>query len=163
MHGRRSVDQHEWRRPLRGDWLIRLEEAVLDATQVVVVAHNLGCILLAAWAAHSRLTDRVRAALLVAPLDVEAPAVRERLPSWSPIERQRLPFKSWMTGPEIQSDKAEPSDPKPVGTFDPVWAQALAETCGAQWITPQARPKHFAEPSSDWPQGQALLHELLKD
>lgn len=163
MSGRRCVDQHDWQRPLRGDWLIRLEEAVLDAAHVVLVAHNLGCIQLAAWAAHSGLTDRVRAALLVAPLDVETPAARERLPSWSPIVRQRLPFTSWMVGPENQSDRVESKAPKPNGVFNPVWAQALAESWGAQWIAQQAATQPPAEQLSDWPQGQALLHELMKD
>jgi hypothetical protein len=68
-----------------------------------------------------------------------------------------------MTGPEIQRDKAEPTAPKPVGTFDPVWAQALAENWGAQWMAPQAPPVYFAEQSSGWPQGQSLLQELMKD
>lgn len=167
LPGRRCVDQHEWRRPLRGDWLVRLEEAVLDAAHVVLVAHNVGCIQLAAWAAHSQQTHRVRAALLVAPLDVEAPAVRERLPSWSPIARQRLPFKSWMIGPESQSDNAEPAISKPMGTWDPEWAQALAKTWGSlwkpQWVAPQACAKHLPEQPGDWPRGQALLHELMKD
>ena len=163
MSGRRCVDQHDWQRPLRGDWLIRLEEAVLDAAHVVLVAHNLGCIQLSAWAAHSRLTDRVRAALLVAPLDVETVAVRQRLPTWSPIERQRLPFTSWMVGPEHQSDQVEPNAPMQSDTFDSVWAQALAESWGAHWIAQRAAPKPPAKQPSDWPQGQALLHELMKD
>jgi predicted alpha/beta hydrolase family esterase len=165
MPGMRCVDQHEWQRPLRGDWLIRLEEAVLDAAHVVLVAHNLGCIQLAAWAAHSQQTHRVRAALLVAPLDVEAPAVRERLPSWSPIERQRLPFKSWMIGPASQGDNA-PAIAKKNVAWDTEWAQALATTWGAQWLepwdAPQVSAKHISEQRSDWPLGQALLHELMK-
>lgn len=167
MPGRRCVEQHDWQRPLRGDWLIRLEEAVLDAAldaaHVVLVAHNLGCIQLSAWAAHSGLTDRVRAALLVAPLDVENPAVRERLPTWSPIVRQRLPFTSWMVGPEHQNDQVELKAPIQSGTLDPAWAQALAENWGAQWITHRSAPKPPAEQPSDWPQGQALLHKMMKD
>lgn len=143
--------------------MIRLEEAVLDAAHVVLVAHNLGCIQLSAWAAHSRLTDRVRAALLVAPLDVETVAVRQRLPTWSPIERQRLPFTSWMVGPEHQSDQVEPNAPMQSDTFDSVWAQALAESWGAHWIAQRAAPKPPAKQPSDWPQGQALLYELMKD
>ena len=48
------VQQHDWQRPLRGDWLIQLEEAVLAAPEpVVLVAHSLGCIQVAAWAAHT--------------------------------------------------------------------------------------------------------------
>jgi predicted alpha/beta hydrolase family esterase len=143
--------------------LIRLEEAVLDAAHVVLVAYNLGCIQLSAWAAHSRLTDRVRAALLVAPLDVETPAVRERLPSWSPIVRQRLPFTSWMVGSEQPSDPVEPKAPKRGGTLDPQWAQALAASWGANWISQRAAPKPPAKQPGDWPLGQALLHELMKD
>jgi hypothetical protein len=31
VHGDRRVEQHEWMRPLRGDWSARLEEEVLAA------------------------------------------------------------------------------------------------------------------------------------
>jgi predicted alpha/beta hydrolase family esterase len=41
-HGYTVVDQHDWLRPLRGDWLMRLEEAVLEAPgAVALVAHGL--------------------------------------------------------------------------------------------------------------------------
>ena len=52
-HGYPRVEQHDWMRPLRGDWSARLEETVVDADgPVVLVAHSLGCILTAWWAAH---------------------------------------------------------------------------------------------------------------
>ena len=93
LHGYSRVQQHDWMRPLRGDWLMQLEEALLRCdAPAVLVAHSLGCIQVGAWAAHSRHTHRVRAALLVAPGDVEREALRPVLPSWSPIVRQRLPF-----------------------------------------------------------------------
>ena len=56
------------------------------------MAHSLGCQLVAAWAAHSRKTARVRAALLVAPPDVEREELQGALHSFTPIVRQRLPF-----------------------------------------------------------------------
>ena len=60
VHGDRRVEQHDWMRPKRGDWSARLEDEVLAAPgPVVLVAHSLGCILVAAWAAHSRHTGRV--------------------------------------------------------------------------------------------------------
>ena len=31
LHGYHRVDQHDWMRPLRGDWSARLEETVADA------------------------------------------------------------------------------------------------------------------------------------
>jgi predicted alpha/beta hydrolase family esterase len=95
-HGYSRVEQHEWMTPLRGDWVARLEEVVLSRDEpAVLVAHSLGCILTAAWAAHSNNTHRVKAALLVAPGDVERPEIRERLASWSPLERARLFGHAW--------------------------------------------------------------------
>src|SRR6478609_9155643 len=98
-HGYRRVEQHDWKRPLRGDWVARLEDMVLSCDEpAVLVAHSLGCILVAAWAAHSRNTQRVKSALLVAPGDAERAGIREQLPTWSPIELQPLPFPSVLIG-----------------------------------------------------------------
>ena len=96
-HGYQRVEQHDWLRPLRGDWTARLEEVLLDTAAggrgpAVLVAHSLGCMLVAAWAAHSRNTQRVKAALLVAPPDVERADLREVLPGWSTMPLQALPF-----------------------------------------------------------------------
>ncbi|MEO6626825.1 MAG: alpha/beta hydrolase, partial [Burkholderiaceae bacterium] len=71
-HGYLRVVQHDWMHPLRGDWIARLEEVVLAqsaAGTIVFAAHSLGCLLVAAWAAHSRHTALVQGALLVAPGD----------------------------------------------------------------------------------------------
>ena len=56
------LEQHDWMRPLRGDWIARLEEVLLNHAATnpqpcVLVAHSLGCLLMAAWAAHSRLNS----------------------------------------------------------------------------------------------------------
>ena len=92
-HGYQRVDQHDWQRPLRGDWIARLEDVLLGCTQpAVLVAHSLGCIHAAAWAAHSKNTHCVKAALLVAPPDTERCDVQHLLPSWSPVPLQKLPF-----------------------------------------------------------------------
>ena len=89
QYGYQRVEQHDWARPLRGDWTARLEDVVLDAGgPVVLVAHSLGCILVAWWAAHSANAHRVHAALLVAPGDVERADVRAQLPGWAPIATQ---------------------------------------------------------------------------
>ena len=53
-HGYQRVQQHNWQQPLRGDWTVQLNEAVLAApTAVVLVAHSLGCILMGWWARHA--------------------------------------------------------------------------------------------------------------
>lgn len=151
LHGFRRVQQHDWMRPLRGDWLIQLEEAVLAATRpVVLVAHSLGCIQTAAWASISQQTHRVRAALLVAPGDVEQADVRPLLPTWQPIALQRLPFASSLVG----------SHNDPYCCFER--AQALAQAWGST-LHDMGDAGHInAETGlADWPQGMALLHDLL--
>ena len=88
-HGYVRVEQHDWMTPLRGDWITRLEDVIASLpgprdAPVVLVAHSLGCILAAAWASISHQVHRVRAALLVAPGDVERPALRGTLQAAPP-------------------------------------------------------------------------------
>ena len=153
LHGYTVVEQNDWLQPRRGDWLARLDEVVIDAPgSVVLAAHSLGCILVAAWASFSRHTARVRGALLVAPGDVEAPEMPDRFPGWTPIVRQRLPFKSILVG--SQNDPYCAADR----------AQALARDWGAQWVDLGAAGHINADSSlGDWPRGHALLQTLQKD
>lgn len=104
-HGYRRVEQHDWMRPLRGDWIARLQDTVLDLeadrapdapAHIVLVAHSLGCQLVAAWAAHSSLSHRIRGALLVAPGDPQRDELAAVLTSWSPLVLQPLPFPAVM-------------------------------------------------------------------
>ena len=152
-HGYRVVEQNNWLHPLRGDWMARLDESVIDAPgPVVLVAHSLGCILVAAWASVSRHTARVRGALLVAPGDTEAPELSHRLPGWSPVVRQALPFKSILVGSQ--------NDPYCTAAR----AHSLAQDWRADWVDMGACGHINADSSlGDWPEGHALLHNLLKE
>jgi predicted alpha/beta hydrolase family esterase len=148
--GYTRVQQHSWDTPLRGDWMAQLEEAVLAHDSSVLVAHSLACILVAAWAAHSRNTHRVKAALLVAPSDVERPEMQYMLYSWSPIVRERLPFASTLVS----------SRNDPYCSF--MRASALAHAWGSRLVDMGACGHINADAHlGDWPQGQALLDELL--
>ena len=152
-HSYRRVDQHDWMTPQRGDWMARLEDVVLAADgPVVLVAHSLGCMLTAAWAAHSKNSARVRGALLVAPGDPEREALRSLLPSWSPVVRQRLPFPAILVG----------SRDDPYCTFER--AQGFAADWGARLID-LGNAGHINADSGlgDWLQGHAWLAELMKD
>ena len=93
-HGYTRVEQHDWQRPLRGDWIARLEDVLLDCSEpAVLVAHSLGCLTVAAWAAHSKNTHLVKAALLVAPPDTAREDIGHMLPGWA-VAMQTLPFKT---------------------------------------------------------------------
>ena len=152
-HGYRRVEQHDWLNPLRGDWVARLEDVVLSCDEpAVLVAHSLGCILVAAWAAYSRNTHRVKAALLVAPGDVERPEVREQLPSWTPIELRALPFRSVLV--------ASRNDP-----FCALErARLFAHAWGSQFMD-HGEAGHINADSglASGPEGHVLLQDLMKD
>ena len=100
LHGVEQVQQHDWQRPLRGDWMMQLEEMVLRHPRVVLVADQLACHLVAAWAAHSRLTNRVLAAWLVATPALARTEDKVCLPSWFPVVRKPMPFPAWSIAAE---------------------------------------------------------------
>ncbi len=150
-YGYQRVEQHDWQRPLRGDWIARLDEVLLQSpVPAVLVAHSLGCIQVAAWAAHSRHTARVKAAFLVAPGDAEQESLRGPLHSWSPIALQTLPFQSLL----LHAD----NDPY----CSTERARYFAQNWGAQYLGYGAYGHINAESGlGDWPQGQALLQGLI--
>jgi predicted alpha/beta hydrolase family esterase len=158
QYGYLRVEQHDWMRPLRGDWVARLEEVLLERTVlaqgdtlpgVVLAAHSLGCMLVAAWAKHSRHSALVRGALLVAPGDPQRESLRAVLSSWSPIVMQPLPFRSTLV--------ASHNDPycsfERASEFAAAWGSGLVDCgdCG-----------HVNADSGLglWPQGHRLLRDL---
>lgn len=152
-HGFERVQQSDWQWPRRGDWMSRLEEVLLadaDAARPVwLVAHSLGCQLVAAWAAHSQCTARVRGALLVAPPDTEREDTPPQLHNWRPMLRQRLPFAATVLFSE--------DDP----FCHPTRAQGLAQSWGAAAHSVGAAGHINGESGlGDWPAGLARLQAL---
>jgi len=150
-HGYQRVEQHDWMTPLRGDWITRLEEVVLQQDgPAVLVAHSLGCVLTAAWAALSTNVHRVRAALLVAPGDVEQTELRGPLRSWAPIELRPLPFPSVLVAshddPYCRFERAE--------RFAQAWGSRLVDAGHAGHLNADSG-------LGDWPEGHAHLQALL--
>ncbi|KJK55478.1 RBBP9/YdeN family alpha/beta hydrolase [Saccharothrix sp. ST-888] len=149
----RRVEQGDWDHPSLGDWVDTLDRAVIRALAdgpgpVVLVAHSLGCTTVAHWAAaHSR---PVRAALLVAPPDIETAEVPE-LFGFRPIPRQPLPFPSLL---------ASSSDDPWCSTER---ARAFADSWGSAFVDAGAHG-HLNSDSGlgDWPEGRELLARLLE-
>ncbi|NDY93188.1 RBBP9/YdeN family alpha/beta hydrolase [Ideonella livida] len=151
LHGDERVLQDDWMWPRRGDWMARLDEVLLqDRRPVALVAHSLGCQLVAAWAAHSRHTARVQAALLVAPPDTEHAETPPQLHNWRPIVRRPLPF------PAVAVTSSD----------DPYCSPARAAQLVADWgaVHLEAGPLGHLNGESglgDWPEGRAVLTRLL--
>jgi hypothetical protein len=120
------------------------------SASAVLVAHSLGCMLVAAWASHSRNTHRVKAALLVAPSDVEQEALRPVLASWSPVPLHPLPFKSSLVA----------------SRDDPFCSFARAQVFAAAWGSTRVDAGAAGHVNADsglgaWPWGQDVLNELI--
>ena len=123
LHAYHRVEQHDWMRPLRGDWSARLEETVADACgPVLLVAHSLGCILSAWWAARTRLAAMVCCAFLVVSGDGGRPERAAQIHGWAPIALQPLPFPALLVG----------SRNDPYCSFER--AEALAQAWGARFV-----------------------------
>ena len=150
-HGDQRVEQDDWWQPRRGDWMARLDEVLagdgrLAEAPALLVAHSLGCHLVAAWAAHSRHRSRVAGALLVAPPDTARDDFPPQLHSWRAAVRQPLPFAA----------VAVLSRDDPFADF--AAGEALARDWGASVLDAGARG-HLNSDSGlgDWPEGRALL------
>jgi hypothetical protein len=159
-HGYRRVEQHDWMRPLRGDWITRLQDVVLDLEQgrapdaparIVLVAHSLGCQLVAAWAAASGLGHRIQSAFLVAPGDPQVDAIAATLASWSPVVLQALPFPSVVLAsrddPYCRFDRAQ--------QFAAAWGAELVDCGDAGHINSDSG-------LGEWPDGHARLLHLRR-
>ena len=152
LHGFERLQQADWDWPRRGDWMAQLEAAIRDDPRpTALVAHSLGCHLVAAWAAHSRHADRVVAALLVAPPDVERADLPPQVAGWRPIVRGRLPFRATVV----------------LSTDDPFAHADRALRMTADWGADalELGPRGHLNAESglgDWPEGLALLRALTR-
>lgn len=151
LPGAERVEQTDWERPALGDWTISLAEAVRQNPGAILVAHSLGCALVAHLAQVTGGRG-IGGALLVAPADVnrEGPVGR-LLTGFSPIPRQRLPFPSTVV--------ASRNDPY----VEIERAQAFARGWGAKFIDlGQAGHINVASGHGPWIKGRALLADLIR-
>jgi predicted alpha/beta hydrolase family esterase len=152
-HGYRRVEQHDWLQPLRGDWVARLEDVLLSCDEpVVLVAHGLGCVLVAAWAAHSQNSHRVQAALLVAPADAEQRDLFARLRSFAPVALHKLPFPSVLVASRNDTLCAFSRARR----FAFAWGSQLIDYGDAGHLNADAG-------LASWPEGHVLLQDLMKN
>jgi predicted alpha/beta hydrolase family esterase/diadenosine tetraphosphate (Ap4A) HIT family hydrolase len=145
------VEQADWEAPDLTAWCTSLERAVaVQQRPVILVAHSLGCALIAHWAARYP-TGKVLGALLVAPADVESEQhTPDCVRSFAPLPRRPLPFPSILVAstndPYASLERAE--------TFARSWG-ARFECVGALGhINANSR-------LGGWPEGRRFLRELL--
>ncbi|MFI8748343.1 RBBP9/YdeN family alpha/beta hydrolase [Pseudomonas sp. NPDC077186] len=146
------VEQGDWLNPRRGDWVAALNQAVaVDPRPTILIAHSLGCVTVAHWAAQApaELLRRVRGALLVAPADVERPGCPEPLQNFAPIPRALLPFPSLLIG----SDSDAAASAARALELARQWGSEAAILSGAGHINVKSGHRH-------WEQGFGYLYRL---
>ncbi|WP_460417458.1 alpha/beta hydrolase [Pseudomonas sp. microsymbiont 2] len=146
------VEQRDWLTPQRRDWVQALEQAIAaERSPVILIAHSLGCITVAHWAAQASpsLLRRVRGALLVAPADVERPTCAPVLRNFAPIPSQALPFPS-----QVVSSDNDPAVSVPRALY-------LARAWGAEaGLLADAGHINVKSGHERWEQGFAYLYRL---
>ena len=142
------IAQRDWDHPVCAEWVSVLESTVKDiASPVVIVAHSLGCLALAHWAAKSHAS--IRAALLVAVPDPEGPNFPAEAVGFSPLPQQKFSFPSVVVA----------SADDPYGTL--AHAQACASAWGSRLVHIGAAGHINASSGlGHWPEGYALLQGL---
>ena len=145
----RRVEQRDWDNPSRPEWVDALDAAVRAAGgPVVLAAHSLGVMAALHWAAAHRAP--VVGALLVAPADVERIEEPPSVKSFRPVPMARLPFPSIV----VASDDDLFADLDRVRGWASAWGSRLVCLHGAGHVNADAG-------FGPWPEGEALLGELL--
>ncbi|WP_027909024.1 alpha/beta hydrolase [Pseudomonas sp. URMO17WK12:I4] len=146
------VEQLDWLAPRREGWVAALERQIAaDPRPAILIAHSLGCVTVARWAAQAATASirRVRGALLVAPADVERPNCPEALRNFAPIARQTLPFPSQLVG----SDNDSAASAARAIELARDWGSEVAILSGAGHINVKSGHQR-------WDQGFAYLFRL---
>ncbi|WP_282876208.1 alpha/beta hydrolase [Pseudomonas peli] len=146
------VEQADWLNPKREDWVAELQRSIAsDPRPTILIAHSLGCITVAHWAAQAPVESlrRVRAALLVAPADVERANCPPALQNFAPIPQHSLPFPSQLVG----SDNDTAASAARAIEMARDWGSDVAILSGAGHINVKSGHQR-------WEQGFAYLYRL---
>jgi serine hydrolase len=145
----KRVMQDNWETPHCADWIAKLDQALaLTGPDTVLVAHSAGCALVAHWAVGCQ-RGWVRAALLVAPSDPEAPSFPPGPTGFAPMPLRPLPFRSVVVA----------SSNDPYATLSRARGFAMAWRSEFMMIG-QAGHINSASGRGDWPEGLAFLKAL---
>jgi predicted alpha/beta hydrolase family esterase len=149
------VDLGMWDDPHRNTWVNKINLAVHRAQRpVILVAHSLGCLAVAWWAHYEQpaYANPVVGALLVAPPDVERAGADPRLARFAAVPRGTLPFPAFLAASEN----------------DQYCGLRVARGLARDWGTTFAYAGSVGHINADsgledWPFGQLLLAQLLRE
>lgn len=149
-YGYQRVQQRDWDSPVCEEWVQALEAAVATAgPDAVLVGHSLACATIAHWAQTTLLP--IKGALLVAPADVNRADFPPEVIGFAPMPLQRLPFPSLV----VASSDDEYVTLSRARQFASAWSSTFVNVGDLGHL-------NSASGLGLWPQGHALLQELLR-
>jgi len=149
------VVQRDWNTPQLADWVATLDGYIRGSgDRAMLVAHSLGCIAVAHWAAQAERSqlEKVAAAMLVAPAAIDRPDCTPELRNFAPIPMKPLPFRSVLvasdTDPYCPIERAK--------EFADAWRSEFRNIGDAGHINADAG-------FGSWPEGIRILRDLAAD
>jgi predicted alpha/beta hydrolase family esterase len=145
------VPHRDWNNPQCHEWVAELDAAIAEGEGApILVAHSLGCMLVANWA-RSGSPLKVAGAFLVAPSDVDAPSYPVEAAGFAPMPMEKLPFPSVM----VVSSNDEYVTLERARDMAAAWGSKLVEIGDAGHI-------NGASGYGEWPEGEKLLLEFCE-
>ena len=143
------VIQDDWNNPDRSNWVERLAAFIKQTPgDIVLVGHSCGAVAIAQWASiHSE--ERVKAAVLVAPADVDSETALNEIRQQGPLPSKRLAFPTLL----ICSDNDE--------HLSLAKAEVLASAWGSEIrVIAKAGHIHTAAGYGEWLTGEQLIENF---
>lgn len=150
--GLTRVVQRDWDQPVSAEWVATLDAALQRHGPAIVVAHSLGCLVVAQWLAQwaarrpANAMPALRGVLMVAVPDPHGPSFPPQAQGFGALPTGRLP------GPLTVVSSSD----------DPYAPSAFTARCVADWGAEHvhlgaAGHINAASGLADWPQGWALV------
>lgn len=145
-----KVQQRDWDHPVCNDWIDTLDKSASQINgEIILVAHSLGCLLVAHWAARTH--TKVKGALLVAPPDSGRADFPEQITGFHPFPLAPFNFPSIVVA----------SSDDPYG--DLLFSEACATAWGSRFVN-IGSAGHINTKSGfgAWPEGLMLHQQLVE-
>lgn len=140
----------EWDEPDRLDWVATIDASVRAlGPDTIIVAHSLGCLAVAHWAAEKGAAHPVAGALLVAVPDPLGPNFPTQARNFTSLPRQSFPFASLI----VSSDDDPYSSASHVAAYAQAWGSDVTSIGARGHI-------NAGSGLGDWPEGRRLLQAL---
>lgn len=147
----KRVIQSDWEHPICKEWVAKLEEAVAEAGEdVILVAHSLACLVVAHWDTQ-KMHSSIKGALLVAPPDSTSAVFPTAAEGFEKTPMGLLDFPSIIIA----------STNDPYASID--YAKSLAKAWGSALVN--VGDKGHINSASDigtWEEGNAYLGQLRR-